>query len=278
VFFNAVSPGYFRTVAMLLLQGRDFVDSDATARVVIINETLARSTFPGKNPIGHRISIGRVAARRDLDIVGVVQDSKYQRLQEPVRRIAYMPFAQVESLLVGQNLIAEVRVDDGREMRSAVLQAVRAMDPLVPVRIDTIDGRIRESLVRERVMAMLAAALGGAALLLACAAVYGLLSYTVTRRSSEFGVRVALGASRADLVTMVLRPAVAVLAVGLAAGLLAAASLGRFVRALLFDVQPLDPASFFAAAGILTTLTACAVFLPARRAARVDPVVALRAE
>jgi putative ABC transport system permease protein len=148
----------------------------------------------------------------------------------------------------------------------------------VPVRVETIDGRIRESLVRERVMAMLAAALGGAALLLACAAVYGLLSYTVTRRSAEFGVRVALGASRYDLVTMVLRTAAAVLAVGLAAGLLAAASLGRFVRALLFDVQPLDPASFFAAGGILTTLTACAVFLPARRAARVDPVVALRAE
>jgi putative ABC transport system permease protein len=280
VYFNAVSPGYFRTVGTQLLQGRDFTASDVAtaARVVIVNEALARYAFPGQNPIGHRISIGRAAARRDLDIVGLVHDSKYQRLQEPVRRIAYLPFAQVAELLVGQNLVAEVRVEDVSETRAAVLRAVREIDPIVPVRVETIDGRIRESLVRERVMAMLAAGLGVVALLLACAALYGLLSYTVTRRTSEFGVRVALGASRADVVALVLRGSLRIVAIGLAGGLLAAAGLGRFVRTLLFDLQPLDPASFMAAAAILVTVTLTAAFLPARRAASVDPVIALRTE
>jgi predicted permease len=280
VYFNAVSPGYFRTIGMRLVQGRDFTPSDvaAVARVVIINESLARSAFPDQSPIGHRISIGRAAARRDLDIVGLVQDSKYQRLQEPVRRIAYVPFAQVADLLDGENLVAEVRVDDTNTVRGGVLRAVREIDPLVPVRVETIDGRIRESLVRERVMAMLAAALGSMALLLACAAVYGLVSYTVTRRTSEFGVRFALGASRADIVVLVLRGALGVMILGLAAGLLAAAELGRFVRTLLFDLQPLDPASFAAAGAILVAVTAAAALLPARRASRVDPVIALKSE
>lgn len=280
VYFNGVSPGYFRTIGMRLLQGRDFAltDREAGTRVVIVNESLARFAFPGADPIGHRISIGRAAARKDLEIVGLVQDSKYQRLQEPSRRIAYVPFAQVAELLERQNLVVEVRAGESPVIRAAVIAAVHEIDAAVPVRLETIGGRIRESLARERVMAMLAAALGGAALLLACAAVYGLLSYTVVRRTSEFGVRIALGASRADVVSMVLRGAFSVLAVGLVAGLLAAASLGRFVRALLFDLQPLDPASFFAAAGILITVTAGAVILPARRAARVDPSIALRAE
>jgi len=280
VYFNAVSPDYFRTVGIRLLQGRDFTRSDvaAAARVVIVNESLARSAFPGQDPIGHHISIGRAAARKDLEIVGLVHDSKYQRLQEPVRRIAFVPFAQVSELLAGQNLVAEVRVDDADQARAAVVRAVRQIDPIVPVRVETVDGRIRESLVRERVMATLAAALGAVALMLACAAVYGLLSYTVTRRTSEFGVRVALGASRADVGALVLRGTVNVVAVGLAAGLLAAVGLGRFVRTLLFDVQPLDPVSFAAAGAILIALTIAAALLPARRAASVDPVVALRTE
>jgi len=280
VYFNAVSPDYFRTIGMRLLQGRDLASFDvaAAARVVIINESLARSAFPGLNPIGHRISIGRAAARRDLDIVGLVQDSKYQRLQEPARRIAYVPFAQVADLLAGENLVAEVKADDANDVRRAVLRTIREIDPIVPVRVETIDDRIRESLVKERIMAILGAALGFVALLLACAAVYGLLSYTVTRRTSEFGVRVALGASRADVAALVLRGTVNVVSVGLAGGLLAAAGLGRFVRTLLFEVQPLDPASFVAAATVLVTLTITAALLPARRAATVDPVVALRTE
>jgi predicted permease len=280
VYFNAVSPAYFQTIGMRLLQGRDFTASDAwaAARVAIVNESLARSVFPGQNPVGHRISIGRAAARRDLDIVGLVADSKYQRLQEPSRRIAYVPFAQVADLLAGQNLVAELRVDDVEHGRAEAVRAVRDVDPIVPVRVESIDDRIRESLVRERVLATLASALGLMALVLACAAVYGLLSYTVARRTSEFGVRVALGASRGDVAALVLVGSAPVVGTGLAAGLLLAAGLGRYVRTLLFDLQPLDPASFAAAAIIVLTLTAAAALLPARRAATIDPVVALRTE
>jgi predicted permease len=280
VYFNGVSPGYFRTLGMRLLQGRDFTASDveSASRVVVINESLARSAFPGQNPVGHRISIGRAEARKDLEIIGLVPDSKYQRLQEPARPIAYVPFAQIPDLLAGENLVAEVRAHDLRAVRAAVARTVREIDPRVPVRVETIDGRIRESLVRERVMAVLAAALGGAALLLACAAVYGLLSYSVTRRTSEFGVRFALGATPAAIVTMVLRGSLILMAGGLAAGLAAAAALGRFSRTLLFDLQPLDPTSFAVATAILVTVTTVAALLPARRAARVDPVIALRSE
>jgi len=280
IYFNAVSPGYFSTVGMRLLQGRDLAESDisSSARVVVINASLAGSAFPGRDPIGHRISIGRALERKDLEIVGVVQDAKYQRLQEPARRIAYVPFAQVRDLLAGQNLVAELRAGDASDLHAAVMRVVRELDPIVPVRVETIEGRIRESLVRERVMAMLAGALAAAALFLACAAVFGLLSYTVTRRTSEFGVRFALGASRADVVALVLRGSIVLVATGLATGLLAAAWLGRFVRALLFDVQPLDPISFVAVAAIVVALTTLAALLPARRAARVDPVIALRFE
>jgi putative ABC transport system permease protein len=280
VYFNGVSSEYFRTLGMRLLRGRDFsmVDLQSRAAVAIVNESLARHAFGNRDPIGHRISVGLATARKDLEIIGIVQDSKYQRLQEPPRRIAYLPLGPTSDMGADQNLFVEVRTGDASKIRQAVSEAFRDINPMVPVRLETIDARIRESLVRERVLATLAAALGVTALLLACAAVYGLASYAVTRRTSEIGVRIAFGASHRHIVAMVLRGALTVLAVGLGAGLLVAAWLGRFVESLLFDVQSTDVPSFVAASAVLTIVTALSVAVPARRAARVNPVIALRIE
>jgi putative ABC transport system permease protein len=279
VYFNAVSPGYFRTVGTRLLQGRDFVPGDgpASMRVVIVNESLARRFFAGQNPIGRRITIGRHASRRDLEIVGLVQDAKYQRLQEADRSIAYLPHAQLAELVAGTNLVAEVRAGGpvGR-VAADVRLAARAVDPHVSIHLETVADRIRESLVKERVIALLATAIGIAALVLACAALYGLLAYTVSRRASEIGVRLALGAGRGGVLLGVIRECLTLAGAGVALGLGAALALGRFARAFLFQMSPVDPVSLIAASTIMLVVAACAGLVPARRAANVNPIEVLK--
>jgi len=161
-------------------------------------------------------------------------------------------------------------------VRPAVSREVRALDAIVPFRLQTIDDRIADSLVKERVMAQLAGVLGLCALILACAAVYGLLAYAVSRRTNEIGLRFALGASRATVLWSVLCESLAVAAVGIVLATPIAVALGRFIRTLLFEVTPLDPASLIGSAWLLLTIAAGAGLLPARRASRIDPVQALR--
>jgi putative ABC transport system permease protein len=180
VYFNTVSTDYFRTIGMRLIAGRDFSSSDTESapRVIIVNEALARRFFPGRDALGRHVTVGRGDNRRDVQIVGVVSDAKYQRLQEQPRSIAYLPYLQLPL----ENLFTEVRTSVPlSRIGEAIRQELRAIDAVVPIRIQTVDERIRESLVRERVVATLATALGVTALLLACAGVYGLLAYRVSR-------------------------------------------------------------------------------------------------
>ena len=277
VYFNAVSAGYFRTIGMELLSGRDFNDQDtASSRpVIIVNELLARRYFPNQDPVGRQITLGRNKNRRDLLVVGIVRDAKYQRLQETPRTIAYLPYTQ-HSL---ENLFAEVRADGSlvpvvEQMR----REVRALDSVIPLRIETVADRIRESLVTERVIAMLATGLGLAALILACAALYGMLTYAVSQRTREIGLRLALGIDRARVMRMVISQSIVLAVLGTAFGLGGALALGQFAKNLLFQVSPRDPLSLAAAAAIMLLVACLAAYLPARRAARVDPVVALRCE
>jgi putative ABC transport system permease protein len=275
VYFNTVSPGYFRTVTLPLVAGRDFTSGDGpdAPRVAIVNESLARTFFPGQSAVGRQITMGRNQNRQDLRIVGIVRDAKYQRMQEEPRRIAYLPYLQQRS----ENLFAEVRAAGPiAPVAAAIRREVRALDAVVPMRLETVTDRINESLVTERIVAMLATALGLAALLLACAALYGLVAYTVARQTREIGLRLALGAERFTVLRTVMSESLVLAGLGIVAGVAAALWLGRYAGALLFQLSPRDPVSIGAAAAIMLIVAGLAAFVPARRAARVDPVVALR--
>jgi len=277
VYFNAVSPGYFRTIGIPLVAGRDFARSDhkGAARVAIVNESLARRFFPGQNPLGRRITVGRSASRQDLQIVGIVRDAKYQRLQEEPRSIAYLTYAQHP----GGTLFAELRATGPLTgIAENVRRQVRDLDGVVPIRMETVADRIRESLVTERVIALLASALGIAALALACAGLYGLLAYAVARQTREIGLRLALGAERSAVLRMVLTESLTLAVLGIVVGAGASLLLGRFTKGLLFQISPNDAPSLAAACAIMLAVSTLAGFLPARRASRVDPVVALRGE
>jgi ABC-type antimicrobial peptide transport system permease subunit len=267
-------------VGTILRRGRTFAETDtaSTPRIVIVNETLARQYFRGEDPIGHRISIGKAGSRKDLDIVGVVQDAKYRTLQEPARSIAYLPIAQAEDVTTGRDLFAEVRATNLTAAAAAARTAVRSLDPRVPVHIETIDDRIRESTLNERLIAALTTALGIVALVLACTGLYGLLAYAVSRHGREIGLRIALGARPSSVLWMVQRESLVLAAVGIATGLAGALALGRFVRTLLFQVTPADPVALTGACLVMLAVASASAYLPARRAASVDPVVALKRE
>jgi predicted permease len=278
VYFNAIATGYFKTLGLRLQRGRDFTDADdATgAKVAIVNEALARTYFGDANPIGRLVSIGRDKRRQDLEIVGIVANAKYQRLQEDTRSIAYLPIAQRGG---GGTLFAEVRARAGTSaMAESVRRETRAIDPGVPVRVETVTQRIRESLVKERVMATLASAVGVTALMLACAGLYGLLAYAVSRRRNEIGLRLALGANRAGIVWMVVRDCLLIAGIGTVVGIGLAMALGGYTRTLLYRVQATDVLSIGAATLVMLAVAVVAALLPARSASRVDPAMALRGE
>jgi predicted permease len=277
VFFNSISPGYFRTVGIRLIRGRDFLASDVATspRIVIVNEALARQFFAGQDPVGRHVTIGRSATRQDLQVVGLVGNAKYQRLQEEQRSIAYLPWRQHPA----DNLFAEVLPSGPlAPVAEAARREVRALDGVVPLRLETVGDRIRESLVTERALALLASALALAAVVLACAALYGLLAYAVSTRTREICVRLALGAVRSQVLRTVIADSMRMALVGTAIGTIASLWLGRFAATLLFQVPPHDPVSLVAAAVTMLLVAAGAAVLPARRAARVDPAAGLRAE
>jgi putative ABC transport system permease protein len=280
VYFNGVSPAYFETVGTRLRRGRDLAETDTASspKVVVVNETLARTCFGGTDPIGHRITIGKAASRKDLEIVGIVEDAKYRTLQEPARAGAYLSIAQAEDVTSGRDLFATVRAANLPAAETAARQAVRAIDPRVPVRVETVADRIRESTLTERLVTILAGALGIAALILACAGLYGLLAYAVSRHRREIGLRLALGARPSSVLWLVQRESLVLAMVGILAGLGGALALGRYVETMLFQVTPADPAALAVASTCLILVASAAAFIPARRAASVDPLIALKTE
>jgi predicted permease len=276
VYFNAISSDYFRVTGMTLRRGRHLADADhATAmRVAVVNETLAGRFFPGADPIGRQITIGRDESRQHLQIVGVVSDAKYQRLQEEPRSVAYLPWLQQRT----GNMFLELRAASPAAVAEAVRREARSIDAVVPLHLQTVDERIRESLVTERVLATLAALLAVVASVLACAGLYGLLAYTVSRQTREIGLRLALGADPRSVIGKVLTESLVLTGIGLVLGLSGALALGRFASGLLFHIAPADPMSIAAAATLMLVIAALASAVPAWRAAHIDPVVALKME
>ena len=279
VAWNAMSPGYFAAIGTPLVRGRDFDlrDSASSTPVVMVNESLARRAFPGQNPIGHRLGSGQ--------IIGVVEDSLYGGAREQPRPVLYRPLFQDQAGVNPGNWVGvgsvsfELRYRSGTGLADEVRQAVASIDRNVPVfRIKTLRAQTEDSFLRERLLAMLSSFFGALAVALACLGLYGLLAYSAARRNSEIGIRMALGSSRAAIVRLVLREALWLAIAGVAAGVPLAVWLSRYARSLLFGVTAADPLTLAASAAALFAIAALAGYLPARRAARTDPMAALRHE
>jgi predicted permease len=279
-FLNAVSPGHFATVGTAFVAGRDFSASDGAGgpKVAVINASTAAAYFGRRNPIGQRLTMGRADRSQELEVIGVVRDSVYQRLQEEPRRIVYVPYPQVASVLEQSSLYAVVRNAGGGSIGESLRAAIRGLDATAPIRIETVRARIDESLVQERLLTVIATFLGGVSLLLACGALGGVVSRMVASRTSEIGLRIALGAERHAVAALVLREALALTLVGAVVGVGLALAGGRLVASFLHGLQPGDPAAVGAATALMLLTAAITGYLPARRAARVDPIEALRAD
>jgi predicted permease len=278
---QVVSPGYFQTLGIALLGGRDFADSDrkSSPEVAVVNETMARYYFGKTSPVGKRFAWSS-KGRKDTEIVGVVRDAKYESLRQETPRLVYMPAAQAGQ---GPNFL-EVRATPKQTRPAAAIEAdcraaIREVNSGIRVvSVEPLADAVSRTLTPERLVSWLAAGFGILALVLTSVGLYGILAYTVARRTSEFGIRMALGAGRVSILKMVFREGLLLVGIGLVAGLAAAISLSHLMVSLLFGVPPHDTITFAAAAIVLLLVAAGASYGPARRATAIEPVTALRCE
>jgi putative ABC transport system permease protein len=274
--YYAATPGYFRALRIPISRGRDFTERDNAAAppVAIISESMARQFYANENPLGQRIQMGN--GSKPAEIVGVAGDVRDQELEAKGRPAVYEPAAQVpfSAMYFGIRTSGEVA-----SLIPAVRSVMRELDAELPLDgVGTVDALVETSLSQRRFAMLLMAIFAGLALVLAMVGIYGVIAYSVTQATQEIGIRMALGARRADVLTMVFGYAGVLIAAGLAMGAAAAMGTGRFLASQLFEVKPTDPATYAAVAAVLvaTALVACAI--PALRAMRVDPLVALRNE
>lgn len=276
---NRVTPDYFPTLDISIVRGRALTAADsATApRVAVINETMARAYFGASDPLGRGFTFwGR--PDEPVTIVGVARDIRHSNLRDPAPRMIYVPLAQAED--PPALLTAAIRTESPpRSIEAAVRRTIAAYNSdLLVSYVRTMEEQMNASLVRERVLAMLSTSFGVLALLLACVGLYGVMSYGVARRTREIGIRIALGAQRAAVLREVLLDTLAVCIAGLILGLMATAAAAHLISAFLFGLSPRDPLTVLAVAAVLVVTTLVAGYLPARRAAGVDPIRALRME
>ena len=254
----------------------DARDDAAGPKVAIANETFARHYFPGQNPIGRRV--GSSKDQYDTEIVGVVKDGKYTSLREAATRILYMPGAQVGSFFVPK-VVHVLTARDPAALAGTVRSLVREIDRNVPVSgITTVQQAIDRSLTQDKLIATLCGMFSALALCLSAVGLYGVMSYWVSRRVREIGIRMALGATRTEILGQVIGEAARLIAVGALAGLAASYAAVKLVSSLLYGVEPADPASAMLALAVLVSAALAAVWIPARRAAGIDPMTALRHE
>ena len=283
----AVTPGYFETLEIRVVRGRAPAPGDGADAppVVFINETTARTLFPSEDPLGRRIRFSRSRGFEQpwRTIAGIVADVRQRGLDVAPRPEAYFPHAQFQHFIPNvqaRSMNVMLKTPSApAAMTAAVRDEVRRLDPEVPAaEVRDMDGIVADSTRDRRLNVMLIAAFGGLALLLAAVGVYGVLAFQVAQRTREMGVRLALGASRGGVLALVLGEGMRLVAIGLLVGLVAAAALGGAISGLLFGVEPRDLTIFAAVPAVLLAAGALASYVPAQRATRVDPVVALRGE
>jgi predicted permease len=276
-----VSPGYFQTLETPLLAGRDFDERDTatSTKVAVVNQSFARTVAHGANPVG--MSFHQPAGPHQpefiIQIIGLVQDTKYYDLRDENVPIAFIPVAQdsdpddFDIFMIRSNAPPADAI-------SAVKRRVAEVNPEISLTFHVFESDIRDTLVRERLMATLSGFFGFLAALLAVIGLYGVMSYVVQRRTNEIGIRVALGAGRLRIMGMILIEALLLLAAGIVIGLGLSVAMGKAAGSLLFGVKPADPLTLGLAAALLAAVAAVASYIPARRASKVDPMVALRCE
>lgn len=296
--FNAVSSNYFETFGIPIVAGRAFrpednpaftpdpkprngpPDDDAfqpPAGVAIINETMAKRFFPNESPLGHRIGYGSTyKAQKSFEIVGVAKDTRYYDLREPVEKMIYVPMWRLGA---GGTALCIRTSANPAQLVSAVRREVANIDPTIPIlQTQTLEDQFNNTIAQERVVTTLCGFFGVLAVLLAAIGLYGVMAHAVTRRYREIGIRVALGAKPGMVLWLVLRETVWMIGIGACIGLPAAFALTRLVSSLLYGLTPQDPLSIAIATITLMAVTALAGYIPARRATRVDPMIALRYE
>ncbi len=285
-----VYPRYFATMGIPVVKGRDFSEDDLrlnAPRAVLVNEAFVRAFLGGREPLGTGHGVTELAGRgttsgAPLNIIGVVKDSRYPALREATPPTVYQTFLQANTGF--GNMVLHVRATRvGADAIRRIREAVQTVDPVVPLfDIHTLADEVDGVLMRERLVATLSGVFGLMALALMCIGLYGLLAFNVSRRTTEIGIRVALGAAPAAVRWMIARQALGVVVAGLAIGVPAAMIVGRLasqqIASLLFELTPTDPITIASATGVLALVGMCAAWLPARRAARIDPILALRSE
>ncbi|HZM86773.1 MAG TPA: ABC transporter permease [Blastocatellia bacterium] len=275
---NSVGPDFFEAMGLPLLAGRGFgaQDTESSPKVAVISEAMAQRMFPNSSPLGKRFGMGGPEHSEDIEIIGVVKDAKYGNLMEEPRPMAYYPYSQ--SIIFLSNLEVSFSGEPGAitaETRRAIKDVHRDLPIVDAVRMSEHVGR---SLVQQKLIARLSSFFGVLALLLACIGLFGIMSYSVTKRTNEIGIRMALGAGRADVMRLVLREGMTPVIIGVAIGLPAAIMGARLIATLLFGLQPSDPLTISVATVLIIGVAALAGYLPARKASRVDPMTALRCE
>jgi putative ABC transport system permease protein len=276
--FNVAAPGYFRAMEIPLIEGREFTDSDSrgSTPVVIVNQNIARRWWPRESPLGKQIRYGKAEERGPAyEIVGVVGDVKQMGLDEEQEPEMFMPAAQSSN---AAHVLMVRASSDPAGLATAAEREILAIDKDASVRVQTMTQFIAETLARRKFSTLLLAIFGGAALLLALIGVYGVTAYGVSQRTHEIGIRKALGAQPADVLFMVVRQGLLLTVAGIAIGLAGALAATRLMQSLLFGVRAADPLTFAVVPILVAGVASLAAYLPARRASKVDPMIALRYE
>ena len=281
--FNAVEPNYFRTLGIALIAGRDFTERDnlKSPPVVIINRTLAQRFFPNRDPIGKRVrpGIGNGYGPGEFpmrEVIGVIEDVKQSGLGEAASAEIYAP--QAQSPFGTMSLVIRT-ANPPRTIVEAARRRVLALDKNTPIyHVETLDQYFAQSVEEPRFITLLLGGFAGLALVLACLGIYGVISFTVVQRTREIGIRLAVGAQKGDVLWMVIREGLSPALAGVAIGIISAFRLTRLLSSLLYGIRPADPVTYAVVALTLTGVALLACYIPARRATKVDPIVALRYE
>ena len=274
---NVVSPAFFETVGVVVRKGRSFTDQDseATRPVAVVNETFARRAWPGRDAVGRQVRSNHEGAPW-LTVVGVVADGKYRSLKEAPLPCLFRPLSQAPS---GELTLILSAKGSHADALAVIRHEVRAIDPDMPLLdVKTMDQQMAKVRFLPQAMSALAGPAAGIAILIAAIGLYGVIAYSVGRRTREFGIKLAIGAQASDVVRQVMRQGMSMVVIGLALGMVAALALSRVMRRLLVGVTATDPIVFLGALCLLVAIAALAIYVPARRASRVDPLVSLRQE